>query len=78
MSKNNYVGKLSLSTTVVTRSLSLCAVLLALPSVAAAQCISQLTVQRVWTQDASGADKTTFAPGETIRYAAQPRWGTRC
>jgi hypothetical protein len=37
MSKNNYVGKLSLSTTIVTRFLSLCAVLLALPTIAAAQ-----------------------------------------
>src|SRR5438067_2075951 len=37
MSKNNYVGSLSLSTTVVARFLSLCAVLLALPAVEAAQ-----------------------------------------
>jgi hypothetical protein len=36
MSKTKYVGKLSLSTTVVTRFLSLCAVLLALPAIARA------------------------------------------
>jgi hypothetical protein len=32
---------------------------------------TQLAVQRVWTQNASGTDKTTFAPGEPIQYAAQ-------
>lgn len=55
----------------VARVLLLCAVLLVLPSLAAAQCISQLSVQRVWTQDAGGADKSTFAPGEPIRFAAE-------
>src|SRR5438067_4287798 len=71
MSKNKNVGNLSLSTTVVARFLLFCAVLLALPAVAAAQCISQLTVQRVWTRDAAGNDKTTFAPGEAIQFAAE-------
>jgi murein DD-endopeptidase MepM/ murein hydrolase activator NlpD len=71
MSKNNNVGNLSLSTTVVTRFLLFCAVLLALPGIAAAQCISQLTIQRVWTQDSGGNDKTTFAPGETIQFVAE-------
>jgi hypothetical protein len=70
MSKNNNVGNLSLSTTVVTRFLSLCVVLLTLPAVTAAQ-PTPLAVQRVWTQDASGNDKTAFAPGETIQFAAQ-------
>lgn len=51
--------------------LSLYVVLLALPAIADAQCISQLTVQRVWTQDAAGNDKTKFAPGETLQLAAQ-------
>jgi hypothetical protein len=39
-------------------------VLLVLPAIAAAQCIFKLSVQRVWTQDAGGADETTFAPGK--------------
>jgi hypothetical protein len=56
---------------VVTRFLSLCAVLLAIPTIAAAQCISKLTVQRVWTRDAAGTAKNTFAPGETIQFAAE-------
>jgi hypothetical protein len=71
MSKNNNVGSLSLSTTVVTRFLLLCAVLLAIPAIASAQCISQLTVQSVWTQDTGGNIKTTFAPGETIQFVAE-------
>ena len=37
----------------------------------AAGCVSQLAVQRVWTRDAGGIDKTTFAPGEAIRFLAQ-------
>ena len=53
------------------RSMLLCALLLTLPSLAAAQCVSQLTVQSVLTQDTSGNNKTTFAPGEPIRFAAQ-------
>ena len=55
---------------VVPRFFLLCAVWLALPAIAAAQ-PTPLAVQRVWTQDAGGNDKTTFAPGETIRLAAQ-------
>jgi hypothetical protein len=55
----------------VGRVLPLCAMLLALPAIAASQCISQLSVQRVWTQDAGGTDKTAFAPGEPIRFAAE-------
>jgi CARDB len=53
------------------RSLFLCALLLALPSLAAAQCPSQLTVQSILTQDTNGTNKTTFAPGEPIRFVAQ-------
>lgn len=49
---------------VLTRFFSLCVVLLALPAVVAAQ----LTVERVWTQDADGNDKTIFIPGDAIRY----------
>ena len=30
-----------------------------------------LAVKRVWTRDVGGNDKTTFAPGETIQFAAQ-------
>jgi len=45
--------------------------LLILPSVAAAQCVSRLTVQSVLTQDAGGNNKTTFAPGESIRIVGQ-------
>jgi hypothetical protein len=55
---------------VAARFLLLCAALLALPGIAAAQPTS-LAVQRVWTQDAGGNDKTTFAPGEAIRLATQ-------
>jgi hypothetical protein len=29
----------------------------------------QLTIERVWTQDADGNDKTIFIPGDPIRYA---------
>jgi hypothetical protein len=43
---------------------------MALPSLAAAQCPPAITVQLVWTQDTGGKDKTTFAPGETIQFAA--------
>ena len=53
-----------------TRFLLLCALLLLLPSLAAAQCPPAITVQLVWTQDTGGKDKTTFAPGETIQFAA--------
>ena len=70
MSKNNNVGSLSLSTTVVARFLSLCAVLLAIPAVTAAQ-PTPLAVQNVWTRDAGSTDKITFASGETIQFAAQ-------
>jgi hypothetical protein len=56
---------------VATRFLSLCAILLAIPAVTTAQCISPFAVQRVWTQDAGGNDKITFAPGEIIQFAAQ-------
>ena len=55
---------------VVTRFLSLCAVLLVFPIVAAAQ-PTPLAVQRVWTRDGAGNDKTAFAPGETIQFAAE-------
>jgi hypothetical protein len=48
----------------------LCALLLLLPSLAAAQCPPVITVQRVWTQDTGGKDKSTFSPGETIHFAA--------
>lgn len=30
-----------------------------------------LTIQRVWTEDASGNSKATFAPGDTIRFKAE-------
>ena len=53
------------------RFLPLCALLLVLPSIAAAQCVSKLAVQRVWTQDSRGTDKTAFVPGDPIRFAAQ-------
>src|SRR5687768_12212669 len=53
------------------RFLPLCALLLVLPSIAAAQCRSQLTIQSVLTQDAGGNNKTTFAPGESIRIVGQ-------
>ena len=58
---------------VVARFLSLCALLMAIPAIAVAQqqCISKLTVQRVWTRDAAGNDKATFAPGEAIQFAAE-------
>jgi hypothetical protein len=55
----------------VRRFLSLCAVILLLPAITTAQCVSQLTVQRVFTQDASGAEKTIFAPREVLVYAAE-------
>ena len=55
---------------VVPRFFLLGAVWLALPAIADAQ-PTPLAVQRVWTRDASGNDKTAFAPGETIRLAAQ-------
>ena len=55
----------------VMRFLSLCAVVLLLPAITTAQCVSQLTVQRVFTQDASGAEKTIFAPREVLVYAAE-------
>jgi hypothetical protein len=41
------------------------------PTSTTAQCISQLTVQRVFTQDTGGTYKTTFAPGEPIRFVAE-------
>jgi hypothetical protein len=50
--------------------LLLCALLLLLPSFAAAQCSPVITVQRAWTQDTGGKEKTQFAPGETIQFAA--------
>jgi hypothetical protein len=61
------MGKLVVSGT---RFLLLGALLLLLPSLAAAQCPSAITVQLVSTQDAGGKAKTTFAPGETIQFAA--------
>jgi hypothetical protein len=48
----------------------LCALGLALPSLAAAQCSPVITVQRAWTQDTGGKEKTQFAPGETLQFAA--------
>jgi hypothetical protein len=51
--------------------LSLWAVVLVLPASTTAQCEPQLTVQDVLTQDAGGTEKTTFAPGETIRFVAE-------
>jgi hypothetical protein len=51
--------------------LSLGAVLLLFPASTTAQCVTKLTVQRVFTQDAGGTEKTTFAPGEAIRFAAE-------
>ena len=62
------MGKLMVA---VAHVLPLCALVLLLPTIASAQCISKLLVQRVWTQDGSGADKSTFAPGEPIRFAAE-------
>src|SRR5687768_9859862 len=53
----------------LTRILPLCIVVLVLPALAASQPTS-LTVQRVWTQDLGGTDKTAFVPGEPIRFAA--------
>jgi hypothetical protein len=55
----------------VTSHFLLLSLLLALPAIADAQCVSKLAVQRVWTRDTGGTDKTTFAPGETIQFAAQ-------
>lgn len=54
----------------VARFLLLCVVLLTLPTLAAAQ-PTPLAVQRVWTQDAGGNNKTSFSPGETMQFAAQ-------
>ena len=54
----------------VARILPLCTLLLLLPSFAAAQCPPAITVQRVWTQDTGGKDKTNFVLGETIQFAA--------
>ncbi len=51
--------------------LSLGAVLLVFPALTTAQCEPQLTVQGVSTQDTSGTEKTSFAPGETIRFVAE-------
>jgi hypothetical protein len=56
-----------------TRFLLLCTLLLLLPSFAAAQCVSQLTVQSVLTQDAGSNNKTTFAPGESIHIVPSLR-----
>ena len=53
------------------RLLPLTVIVLLLPSIAAAQCVSQLTVQSVLTQDAGGNNKTTFAPGESIHIVGQ-------
>lgn len=55
---------------VATRFLLLCVVLMALPDIAPAQPV-QLAVQRVWTQDANGNNKTVFAPGEAIQVVVQ-------
>jgi hypothetical protein len=55
---------------VMPRFFLLWAVWLALPGIAAAQ-PAPLAVQRVWTRDAGGNDKTAFAPGETIQLAAE-------
>lgn len=54
----------------VMRLLPLCALWLLLPSFAAAQCSPVITIQRAWTQDTGGKEKTQFAPGETIQFAA--------
>ncbi len=62
------MGKLGLA---VARILPLYALLLGLPALVAAQCVSQLTVQSVSTQDVGGNNKTTFAPGDPIRIIAQ-------
>jgi hypothetical protein len=40
-------------------------------STTTAQCISQLTVPRVFTQDTGGTYKTTFTPGEPIQFVAE-------
>lgn len=55
---------------VLIRFLPLCAVLLAIPAITDAQ-PTPLAVQRVWTQDTGGNNKTAFAPGETIQFAAE-------
>lgn len=52
-----------------TRFLLLCTALLVLPTIAAPQS-TPLTV-RVWTRDAGGSDKATFALGEAIHVTAQ-------
>jgi len=55
----------------LTRILLLCcAVVLVLSPIGASQ-PTPLTVQRVWTRDVGGNEKTNFAPGETIQFAAQ-------
>jgi uncharacterized repeat protein (TIGR01451 family) len=50
------------------RFLLLCALLLALPTIAAAQQAGALVIDLVWTTDGNGNDKTTFMPGDAIRY----------
>ena len=54
----------------VTRCLLLGVVVLVLPLAVASQ-LTPLTVQRVWTQDTGGTEKTSFLPGETIQFAAE-------
>jgi hypothetical protein len=51
--------------------LSLWALVLVFPASTTAQCVPQLTVQHVFTQDTGGAEQTTFAPSETIRFVAE-------
>jgi hypothetical protein len=63
MSKNNNVGRLSFSTTVVTRFFSLCAVLLVLPAVEAAQFLPP-----GWYRNSG---PSTFYQGEHLTVAPQ-------
>jgi hypothetical protein len=51
--------------------LPLCAVVLVFPASTTAQCVPQLRVQHVLTQDIGGTEQTTFAPGDTIRFVAE-------
>jgi hypothetical protein len=50
------------------RILPLCALLLVLPAIAASQQAGALFIDRVWTTDGNGNEKTAFSPGDTINY----------
>jgi hypothetical protein len=46
--------------------LFLCAILLLLPAIASSQCVPQLTIQRLFTQDILDTEKNAFAPEENF------------